>query len=583
MIENIRKYNILIIIGLVVIAAGLVITMQTGGGRGLGGNPYIKVGARTYTDNEYRQLGVDGLQIARTFSQSDLSQAMRMAGYDQQLTRLILNSGPFPTYQFIDSLAPRGMFLADSEDKTEQFFINRMIVRGAKAEFGIHPSDEQINDFIRNLPTFMGAKGEFDQEIYARYIEKGLGRLGMGERDLRELISDIIATRHLRAIVSSGLSTHPNAIAAQNALDMQKISGSAARLELAPFKETIKPTDEELKTYWELIQDAFKTEEQRRFSYILVAPEKVDEQAATEEDNKPSLAEAAMTDEQKAAAAKEKAEKEAARAVEIAEAKRKAQNKINAAFDEFIIELENKKGANFEELAATEDYQWEVVDSGLFTRTNPPEELDLTVRNNSGGGNVADQLFRMITTTDPLSKFSQPMPVGENQWLVARLDETIAARVKTFEEAKEQIREQYIEEHSTKALEKAMKEAAEKIASSLSEGKSFTEAANAAGIKEIEPFEDTETNQGAPKPFLPFNLSQLARTIEPGKISEPVLQSDRVYLIHVSKREIIEGTNDEGMLVSQANIAMSNNAAAAFADWLKHQNESANIERFYTP
>ena len=563
MIENIRKYNILIIIGLVVVAAALVIGLQTGSMGGPGGAPYIKVGARTYTDNEYRQLGMNGQDLVNNLAQSGDFQRM---------------------YQFLFSLAPDSMFSANAEDSTEQFFINRMLIRQAKEDYGVHPSDEQINDYTRGLAAFRGGNPEYDPEMYARFIEKGLGRMGMSERHFRELISDIIATGHLRAIISSGLQSNPQIVSARNALDQQDISGSVARLELAPFKEKINPSDEELKAYWELIQDAFKTQEQRRFSYVLVGPEPVEEQASTDEPKEPTLAEAAMTDEQKAKAAKEKAEKEAAKAAEIAEKKRVAQRKIDVLVDDFTYRLEENGGEGFEELASEENEQkpkWEVKSTDLFSTDNPPKDLDLPLRSSGRGGNAIQQLFRIKITTDPLSKFSQPLAVGENQWLVARLDETVASRVMTFEEAREQVRKQYIDEKAIEALEKAMDEAAEKVTAALDAGKDFAEASVSSGLTEVEPFDKTGPSSRPAATVFPNGLFQLARTIAPGKTSETIVQGDHAYLIHVSKREVLEGVNEPETLNNQLSISANQNAMAAFADWLKLQAESANVERLY--
>ena len=50
---------------------------------------------------------------------------------------------------------------------------------------------------------------------------------------------------------------------------------------------------------------------------------------------------------------------------------------------------------------------------------------------------LVDELFRIEPTSDPLSKFSQPIAVGDNQWIVARLDGEEKSRPKTFEEAKD--------------------------------------------------------------------------------------------------------------------------------------------------
>jgi len=556
MIENIRKYNILIIIGLVVVAAALVIGLNSSGNmRGPGGNPYIKIGSRTYTDTEYRQYGISSREIVESLAQAGDFQRM---------------------YQFLFTVAPNSMFSQTQEDSTETFFINRMLIRQAKNDFGIHPSDEQIDEFTRSLAAFRGADQEFDPEMYARYIEKGLGRMGMSERHFRELASDIIATDLLRGIISSGLLVQPDVAASRNALDQQKISGSVARLELGPFKETIKPTDEELKAYWELIQDAFKTEEQRRFSYILVKPDITEEQASTEEDKKPGLVEAAMTDAQKAAAAKEKAEKEA----KLAEEKRLKQRELDAKVDDFTYALEENQGRDFEKFAA--EYGWEIHTTALFGQSAAPDALKLDLRTGGRGGDAISELFRMTVTDDPISKISHPMAVGENQWLVARLDEIIPSQVKTFEEALDEVRKQYIEEKAAEALEKAMGEAADQVAKALEEGKAFPEAAIGAGLSEITNFEQIASNHRADKPAQPDGLFGIARALDPGKASKAIVQGDLAYLVFVAKREVEEGANSPEELENQISITANQNSMAAFSDWLKFEQEAAAIKRLYS-
>ncbi len=558
MIENIRKYNILIIIGLVVVAAALVIGLNTANMGGPGGAPYIKVGTRTYTDTEYRQLGLNGRELVNSLAQSGDFQRM---------------------YQFLFSLAPDSMFSANSEDSTEQFFINRMLVQQAKKEFGIHPSEEQIDKYTRSLAAFRGADQEFDSDIYARVVDKGLGRMGMSERNLRELISDIIATGQLRAVISSGLLTHPDIAAKRNALDSQKISGSVARLELDAYTKSIEPTEEDLKTYWELIQDAYTTEEQRRFTYILVDADLPKEEAPANKDKELSLTEAAMTDEQKAETAKKKAEEEAAKKAEIAEQRRIKQRELDAKVDDFTYALEEQNGKGFEELVIKNG--WELKTTKLFSQNTAPKELELDLRSSGRGGDAISELFRMIVTDDPISKISQPLAVGESAWLVARLEETVASRVKTFEEAKIEVREQYIEEKAADALEKAMKEASTNISKALQEGKAFTDAAVESGLTLVEPFADTSASSRPAKRVFPDNLFQVARSIDPGKTSEVIIQDKHAYLIHVSSRQVDESVNNTDLIENQVKIAANQNSMAAFNDWLNQRTEKAAIERLY--
>lgn len=558
MIENIRKYNILIIIGLVVVVVALVIGLQAGSMGGPGGAPYIKIGSRSYTDTEYRQYGVSGREIVMSLAQAGDFQRM---------------------YQFLFSLSPNSMFSQSPEDGTEAFFINRMLVRQAKKDFGIHPSDDQISEFIQSLSAFRGADQQFDPEIYARYIDKGLGRMGMGERQLRELISDIITTNQLRAIIGSGLLVHPDIAAKSNALDQQSISGSVATLELAPYKEKIDPSDEELKSYWELIQDAFMTEEKRRFSYILVAPDPVEEQAAAEDDKQPTIAEAAMSAEDKKIAAEKKAKEKADKEAMLAEERREKQRTLDLKVDDFTFILEEQEGEGFDKLA--EKNGWEVHSTELFSRSSPPEALDLQIRSGTRTGSALDQLFAMLFTKDPISRISQPLAVGENQWLVARLEEVVASEVKTFEQAHDQVRKQYIEEKALEELEKAMDEAAEKVGNSLDAGKTFAEASVNAGLTDVEVFTKLTSSINTGEKNLPNGLFRMARAIEPGKISEVIVQGDRAHLLHIESREVEDGVNSPDVLETQINIAANQNSMAAFSDWLKNVAEASNIQRLY--
>ena len=133
MIENIRKYNGLIILSLVVVAFALVLGLQDTMRTGMrGGHAYLKIADRTYSDQEYRKLGINSLDLIRT------------------LTR----SGDFEMYQFIYSLAPEAIYPGAKDDATEKFFIGRMLVRKAKTDFGVLPSNDEISDYTRKMKSF---------------------------------------------------------------------------------------------------------------------------------------------------------------------------------------------------------------------------------------------------------------------------------------------------------------------------------------------------------------------------------------------------------------------------------------------
>jgi hypothetical protein len=554
MIENIRKYTGLIIFFMALVVFSLVIGIKDDLFRGgVGGRAVLKIAGRVYNDKEFHHLG---------------SGAYEMAGG-------LASAGDFGIYQFI---VPLVRDAGSQEEAAEQFFVGRMILRQAKEEFGIHPDEQEISAFIRTMRAFAGPDGKFSEETYRNFIERGIGRLGMTEADLRELASDMLASRKINTIVGAGLGTSRDAVAAELALDNQRVSGALATLAIDPFEAKIQPTDEEIKTYWEGLQDSFMTEPLRKFSYVIATPEKIEEPAAAAGE-KESLAEAAATDEQKKEAEKKKAGEKAKQAAELAEARRKKQIETDSKVDEFSFQLEEGKGNGFEELAKANG--WEVKTTGLFARGNPPAELNVKLRSSSRGGMAVDELFRIVPTSDPVSKLSQPIAIGENQWLVARLDGEEKARPKTFEEAKDEARDRYINEKAAEALKAAAGEAATKIKQALAAGKSFADAAKEAGITETRGFAKVTRDYRPDAANEPQNLFDVTRNVDPGGVAEVVTEADRAFVIHVATREVEKQADAATRLDSQVTASARENETAAFMSWINARIEAAKVEQLY--
>ncbi len=553
MIENLRKYTGLIIVVFVILFISFFF-MDTGSVRNMNsGQPMLKIAGRTYDDKEYTNLGKSSLELA-----------YGLAG-----------SGDFDLVQFVMSLSSES---TSQDDAAEKFFIGRMILRQAKEEFGVFPGDEEISDYLRTLRLFAGPDGKFNPDTYRRFVEKGMGRLGMTEKDLRELASDVLAARKINAIIGSGLSVDRDTVAKDLALENQQISGELAKLELTPFEEKIQPTEEEIKKYWENISDSFTTEPRRKFTYIIATPNLP---AEAEEAPEPpeSLADAAASPEVKAAAAKKKEEARAKRATELAESRRTKQLELDSLVDDFLFQLEDRKGKGFEDLAKANN--WEVKTTEFFARSAAPKDLDVNLRSSSRGGKAIDLLFQIQETSDPFSKISEAIAIGENQWLVARIDGEEKSRSKTYEEARNDARAQFIAEKAAEAMKTAADEAVTKIRTLLSAGKTFAEAAKEAGIPETKAFTailSTYRPDGASEPS---NLFEAARNVDPGAIAEVITESDRAFILYVAKREVVKAADAEARIDAEIADRIKKNETIAFTAWMAARTDAAKVEQLY--
>jgi len=553
MIENIRKFKGLIIVGLALVIFALVIGIKDDlFRRGAAGRGVIKVAGRTYDAQEFQHLGEGAFELAS----------------------MLARSGDFSLYQFIMSLSAGA---TGERDAPEKFFIGRMVLREAKEDFGVYPGDEEISTYIRTMRAFADKDGKFSEENYRNFIEKGIGRLGMTESDLRDLAADVLASKKINSIVGSGLGVNREIVAQNLAIDSQQVTGEVARLSIDPFSAKIQPTDEEIKKYWETIQDSFTTEPLRKFTYIIATPDMpADPDASAEKkDEKDSIADAAATDEAK----KKKEAEKAKKAAELAEARRKKQVEMDSLVDDFTFDLEQQKGEGFETLA--KENKWEVKTTELFSRTKAPKELDVNLRSSSRGGKAVDELFRIEATSDPMSKISQPIAIGENQWLVARLDGEEKSRPKTFEEAKDEARAQYISEKATEAMKAAANEAVTKIKASLAAGKSFADAAKEAGITEVKEVSKVTSTYSPDAATEPKNLFEATKNVDPGALADVITEADRAFIVHVAKREVVKEENAATRLDSEVKRSASQNEMIAFTGWLAAQTEAAKVELLY--
>lgn len=551
MIEKIHKYSGLLMAILVISAIAFIFGDFNRGSRGLsGGHPMMKIAGRTYNDKEFGTLGRGGLELAG----------------------MIAQRGDFGIYQFVMGISGRP---TSKDDSVSNFFTGRMLVREAKEEYGVHPGDDEITAYLRGLKVFAGADGQFSAENYNLFIQRAMGPLGMTEKDLRELASDVLATTKLTSIIGSGLIPERSVVAENLALDNQQISGELAKMDLAPFQAKIEPTEEELKTYWETLKDSFTTAPKRKFTYIVVSPIAVPDPPKPAE----TLADAAASEDAKKAAAKKRDEEHAKLVAEAAEAKRRNQLALDTLVDDFLNNLVQQKGAGFEELAKAN--QWEVKTTDLFARADAPKDIDLTLRSSSGGGKSADMLFNIRETNDPFSKISEAIPVGDGQWLVARLDGEEKSRAKTFEEAREEARTQYISEKAAEKLKTTAIEAIAKIKEAMTAGKSFADAAKEIGFPDVTTFSKFTTTSRPDPATQPQSLFQAARGVDPGTIADVITEADRVFILHVTAREVVKQPDAASRIDVEIGSRARDNENRAFSSWITARTEAAKVELLY--
>ncbi|MGC6564829.1 MAG: hypothetical protein ACON38_04365 [Akkermansiaceae bacterium] len=307
MIENIRKYTGLMIVVLVLLFIGLVF-LGDNVGNTFSGKPVMEVDGRGVSQKEFQRNAVDVQRIARELPMNGpLPRETRILA-SHYLGEDVIES-PYLTSQSI--IQQMGLFL---DPTPTRLLANRIAVQKAGIEYGVTPSDEQVESFVENV-IFADSEGNFDQDASREFFEEKAGKLGIGTRGFNEYIRDLLTAQNLFKLIGGGLAPEMETVRALYDSSQQKISAKQVSLSSAKFEAEVAPTEDEIKAYYEENKESYNSDEQRKISYIFVEPD--------------WAAKLKEVEDKKAADAKKKAEEEAKLKAQAEEAK-KAAEKANA-------------------------------------------------------------------------------------------------------------------------------------------------------------------------------------------------------------------------------------------------------------
>ena len=576
MIENMRKYTALMIIVFVLLIAGFLFTMGPTSGSGAGGGSgpaVLEVYGLSIDEQEYYRRGDRTLQLS-----SELGLHFYVNFLIAPDIQQLMQANQLMRYGYANYYVTMSRNL-DQQD-FNRFITNRATLQRAMSEMGLYASEEEVTQSLKTSQRF-APNGQYNALDYTAFVDKRLGRLGMTEKYLREIVRESICLNKLIQLVGGGLSAPRTAVQDQQEARNQSITLARITLDRDDFVEKENPSEEEIKAYWEVHQDAYKTKEQRRVSYILLDQPETPEQ----EDKKTSSEDKAATETAKIDAENdaEKNRKEAEeKAKKAAEEKKKAariavMRDVEAISDKIVQKINDKLPLDFEAISA--EYNQTLVKSDLFTQDSPPAELkDLSLRGNSARGrNILDEVFSMAMTSDPYDLVSKPFRVGETGWIIFRLDEIIEPVLLDYTAARAKARAQLISENATKKVKNAADEARVKILASMKSGKGFDVAAKELGFTPIQigPY---STDGIAPKNEPSYRqLHQTASGLNIGDVSEAIHENDRSLIIFVENREIEDTEQNKNMVDSMVDSSKGELTVRSFMNWRDSQFQKAKV------
>jgi len=142
--------------------------------------------------------------------------------------------------------------------------VNTKLLLGAAKKMGISVSPAEMRAIISSIPAFKGPNGAFDQSIYKNALAQNHMTPLRFEEDFKN--NQIITKLQAYASISA-LMTEPEAKSLYQ-WARETVRMDSVLFPVKTYAEQVKPSEEQLKTYYESAKDRFKEPARIRLEYI---------------------------------------------------------------------------------------------------------------------------------------------------------------------------------------------------------------------------------------------------------------------------------------------------------------------------
>ena len=170
--------------------------------------------------------------------------------FDQERNKMARISGGYIT--------PKRAIQAGLLDQVVQQLIVRELSTQIQEEIGLAASDEAVRRYIEQNPIFKDSLGKFDANLFYAY----LSGLNMSQAEFAHQMRAELANQHLARSVATAVPNNKRLL--EKAAIAQKEQREIVSVLLTPEQISLpKPTEQELKDYYEAYLEEFKIPEYR--------------------------------------------------------------------------------------------------------------------------------------------------------------------------------------------------------------------------------------------------------------------------------------------------------------------------------
>jgi len=465
-------------------------------------------------------------ELANTRNMKIYGQTLSPGALDRQARNYQLTIA-LAQYDLLQKLGGAG---ADRDESLSEFVWNLLVLQHQARALGIEPTDVQVLDRIKSLPSFQ-TNGQFDREKYATFLRDQLAPRGMSERHLEDVMKDSLRVERVSQIVEAPIGIG-DAEMRDAARVLQGVTGGYVKFDASEFAKNISITPEEITAYYERNQASFQTEEIRAVRFVAF-----ELPGGTQPEGR-----------------------------ERVEALQKQANDASNLSDGLAA-----PGASFEGVVKAAGRV--VRSTPAFSRSGEIPAAALV------GGEMAKEIATVTRALAPtafllreVGKTSDVVQIGD-VFYVVELSELLPSRAQTLEEATPTISARLTQIAAEKVLRE---EAANRIAAireALAAGRTFEEATKGLTVGKLDNV----------APMSP-TLSQedrvvLAATVSlrEGEVSRAQPAEWGLFAVHLQSRSPLDEKELETHRAEIQQALLQNKQGLLFAEWLRIAREEAGI------
>lgn len=538
MLETLRKHHYILMLCIAILVCVAFVFFgdyRRGGGNHPDATPIATIDGKDYYTNDLAQIDAQRGIVMRLLDPSN-----QLAQFTDPLAFYVNTLGGNPMIGRPAIFQRYGMSRRDSLNF--DFCMNVATLRAEAHKLGVEVDREDLEKFVQTVGGFQ-TNAQFDPAKYEAFLSSGaFGDRPNTERRLYTTLRDVMLFQRMNQLIGGTFPPSPAEVSARYAESKQKTTAAYAIVEktkqspAAPTEESIQKFYDEAKAAFEAqaadpakpaADPAVLSEEKRAIRYLLVtlpkpppaltSPQPEDTSKLPEDQKKAKEEEYKKKLEEHTAAMATRAE-----AMKAYEAERKAlltkANDISSA-----LSADDRGARTFEEIAQASGLTAKL--SEPFTAAAPPEDLKPEAK-------LLAEIF--ASPNDPAFPHTLPISSGYALFEIAKVD---PPAVLPLDQVKPKVTEKLAAQALAAALKAASETARTAILESLKAGKTFAEAATAAGLSPVEvpPFTKDKPPAAVPNQAA---ITQAAAALNPGEVSPATEVPEGILLVSTLKREL---------------------------------------------